>query len=458
MADHSLKLSSIKDLVACWDTVATRYGDIGRQAKERRRRFLDDAVNDGMPNTRHEEWKYTSLRTLLDRSFEIGPKLSPRDPKLLTEISKGVVEHLIPGANPVVFVDGEYINSLPGLSPMDHKSVFVLAEIEKREDASWWDQWLLSLDSSRVFWKLCFGVSTEGVVIKIPSNQPETQLFQVIHLRTGKNNDCASNNRVLIEVGDGSSVRVVEDYVGLDCSTDEVNGPWTNSVTQIRLGARAHCGYYRLVDSPGAFHTGGVSVHLDKSSTLDALSLVVSGRLVRVDVDVTHSARDSECQLNGLTLARGKDHIDHHTSVDHRVGATLTRQLFKGILDDASRLVFNGKIFIRKEAQKTEAYQTCKNLLLSQEAEANAKPQLEIDADDVKASHGAAIGSVDPQELFYLQSRCIDKNTALAVLCRGFADDVILKIKDEQIRNVLLTRVGEWFQQKTTQLLEAKQP
>jgi Fe-S cluster assembly protein SufD len=143
---------------------------------------------------------------------------------------------------------------------------------------------------------------------------------------------------------------------------------------------------------------------------------------------------------------READHVDHHTAVDHRVGQTRTNQLFKGILSDSARLVFNGKIFIRKQAQKSEAYQTCKNLLLSENAEANAKPQLEIDADDVKASHGAAIGTVNPQELFYLQSRCIEKSKAMAILCRGFADDVMFRLKDNQIREALAARVGRWFE------------
>jgi Fe-S cluster assembly protein SufD len=140
--------------------------------------------------------------------------------------------------------------------------------------------------------------------------------------------------------------------------------------------------------------------------------------------------------------------VDHHTSVDHQVGHCRTHQLYKGILNDESRAVFNGKIFIRKDAQKTEAYQTSKNLLLSKAAEVDAKPQLEIDADDVKASHGAAIGSVDPLELFYLQSRCIGRAEAMAMLCRGFADDVVMRLKDDGAKRLLNARVADWFAQE----------
>lgn len=448
VASSSTKFSSIECLAAAWASLEMVAPSMGRQAKERRRRFIDDAILHGIPSTRHEDWKFTSLRPLVERGFDLA---APRATVSLSgqEVLSAIKESLIPNALPIVFFDGQLITNLPGASLAEMKFAKEFSQAEKTEDAQWWDRWLPNLDSAKIFWKICLGLSNDGLVISIPKNQSDLQLLHIFHLSSGQYGETAVNNRILIDVDEGSSVRVVEEFLPLSTS-ESPHASWTNVLTQIRLATASHCGYYRVVNAPGAFHTGGVSVHLDRGSHLDAMSLVMAGRLVRVDFDVQHTATDSECNLNGLALMREADHVDHHTAVDHRVGQTRTNQFFKGILSDSARLVFNGKIFIRKQAQKSEAYQTCKNLLLSENAEANAKPQLEIDADDVKASHGAAIGTVNPQELFYLQSRCIEKSKAMAILCRGFADDVMFRLKDNQIREALAARVGRWFEGQTS--------
>ena len=444
LSSSSTKFSSIESLSLAWSALDAAMPSMARQAKERRRRFIDDALRCGIPNTRQEEWKYTSLRPLVERGFDLaGP--AAKNTFSGDDILGMIKERLIPGALPIVFLDGQLIHNLPGANLSEFNFLKKLSDAEQGEDAAWWDQWLPVMDSAKLFSKICLGLSKDGLVVTVPKSNPDQRLLHILHLTTGQNVDVASLNRVLLDVGDGAAVRVIEEFFALPGSA-EVQSSWSNVLTQIRVGASASCGYYRVVDSPGAFHTGAVSVHLDKGSRLDSISLVMAGKLVRVDLDVQHTATESECNLNGLTLAHNADHVDHHTSVDHCVGHTRTNQLFKGILADSSRLVFNGKIFIRKQSQKSEAYQTCKNLLLSENAEANAKPQLEIEADDVKASHGAAIGSVNPDELFYLQSRCIDKNKAVAILCRGFADDVMFRLQDEQVRKALARYVGQWFE------------
>lgn len=439
--------SSIEALAAAWPTLEGALGTLGRQAKERRRRHIDDALSCGIPNTRQEEWKYTSLRPLLDSSFglvkPVQNSVLPND-----ELSRFLQSRLATGGLPLVFVDGQLIHKLPGFSPEDSRLVKSLEDIERTEDPSWWDRWLPALDSSRIFWKICFGFSTNGLVLKIPKNHSEQRPFHVIHIHTGQNTSTAAHCRILLDVEDGASVRVIEEFLTWTDRAEKMQG-WDNSVMQIKLGSAARCGYYRIIDTPGCFHTGGLSVRMDHDSHFDGFSLVTAGRLVRLEADVQHMATGSQCTLNGLTLGNQDTHVDHHTAVDHRVGHTRTNQLFKGILADSARLVFNGKIYIRKQAQKSEAYQTCKNLLLSDMAEANAKPQLEIDADDVKASHGAAIGSINPQELFYLQSRSIGEAEAIAMLCRGFADDVMMRVEDPSIREAMMARVSAWFQRQS---------
>lgn len=417
---------------------------MGRQSIEWRQRILDDALDQGIPSTRHEDWRYTSLRPLADCSFDLFPKRDEGVTKNATTLQK-IKQKLLPGSIPVVFLDGQLVPLFWHDYPQSSKILRPLKEVEQSEDATWWDRWLPAMDSGKIFWKVCVGLSTEGVVINVPRQESSVQTIHVLHIKSGQSPKSFANNRTLINVADGSDVNIVEEFLGgLEQGSDDF-GCWDNTMTQVHVGVKAGCSYYRIVDSKGMFHTGAITARLDQGSRFECASLALGAKLARVDIDVVHTATESECSLYGLSLLSGHDHFDHHTKTDHCVGQTLTNQLFKGVLAEASRLVFNGKIFIRKNSQKAEAYQTCKNLLLSKTAEVNAKPQLEIEADDVKASHGAAIGSIDPEELFYLQSRCIDKAQASAMLCRGFADDVILKIRNPLVRKILGGRVDEWF-------------
>lgn len=423
---------------------------MGRQSLEWRQRVVDDAIAQGLPSTRHEDWRYTSLRSLADYSFDLFPKRDEGVTKNAAILQR-IKQRLIPGSIPVVFLDGQLLPLFWREYPQSTEFVSPLNEVEQSEDATWWDRWLPAMDSGKIFWKVCIGLSTEGVVVNVPRRALDVKTIHVLHIKSGQSPKSFANNRTLINVGDGSDVNIIEEFLGaLDQGPGDV-GCWDNTMTQVRVGIKAGCSYYRIVDAKGMFHTGAVTARLDQGSRFECASLALGAKLARVDIDVVHTATESECSLYGLSLLSGQDHFDHHTKTDHAVGQTLTNQLFKGVLADASRLVFNGKIFIRKNSQKAEAYQTCKNLLLSKTAEVNAKPQLEIEADDVKASHGAAIGSIDPEELFYLQSRCIDKAQASAMLCRGFADDVILKIGNPVFRKFLGERVDEWFSRLSQQ-------
>lgn len=429
---------------------------VGRQAAERRRRFLDDALSFGVPNTRHEEWKYTSLRPLLESGFQLAATAGQTS-EVSTELVGMVKARLIEGAVPVVFIDGQLIVDLPGAEISNISFIKTLRDAESDYDSSWWDKWSPQLDSSKIFWRMALALANSGVLIDVPSGHHSECSFHVMHVSTGIRRGEAFNSRLLINVGEESSVQVVEEFLQLRTSA-ELTASWDNALTQIHLAPRAHCSFYRVVATEGGFHTGGVTARLDKSSRLDSMSLVTGSKLARIDIDVLHSAQQSECNLNGLVLLNKRDHVDHHTAVNHAVGYTRTNQLFKGVLTDSARSVFNGKIFIRKDAQQSQAYQTCKTLLLSDQAEANAKPQLEIDADDVKASHGAAIGSLNPDEIFYLQSRCIGRAEATAILSRGFADDVIFKVESEAARIWLESLVDRWFAAQVIAQNEAKNP
>jgi Fe-S cluster assembly protein SufD len=434
--------STVQSIEQAWDQRRRSQTDEPRQVTERRERSVRKILTDGLPTTRHEEWKYTSLRPLLEKGFVLNGsvKSSAVNPDVDRLVqSKKQADSLV-----VVFIDGCLDLALSDKSALAAIGYKTLSQAESEYDSDWWDGWQSAPGMTGLFAAMNAGFARNGAVFKIKKNQIVDKPLHILHVATPESSSEVSATRLVFALEDGAKLRVVEEFIAIGSTTSG----WSNGLTQFKLGALADCGYYRIVSAPDLFHTGSVSAVLDRGSCFETFSLLAGGRLARVNVDVKYTAPDAECIINGLYLTRHNEHVDHHTSVDHQVGHCRTHQLYKGILNDESRAVFNGKIFIRKDAQKTEAYQTSKNLLLSKAAEVDAKPQLEIDADDVKASHGAAIGSVDPLELFYLQSRCIGRAEAMAMLCRGFADDVVMRLKDDGAKRLLNARVADWFAQE----------
>ena len=433
--------STLESIEQAWEKRRGTLQETRRQTIERRERILRSAIAKGIPTTRSEDWKYTSLRPLIEQKFDLIGALAAEKTHLDAETVEQLKARLAPNAIPVVFVDGRLDLSWPGSEALDPDFFRSLSSAELEEDSSWWDSWQSSCGMDGLFAGLNAGLAHEGVVIGLNRRQVLARPIHILHVATKHNRLAARVNRVLISVPECAKLRVYEEFIAVD---QEV-GEWSNVLTQFKLGPLADCGYYRIIASPGSYHTGSVTASLEKGSRLETFSLTAGSRFARINMDIQYNAPDAECILNGLYLACRNEHVDHHTAVEHRVGNCRTHQFYKGIMADQSRAVFNGKIFIRKDAQGTEAYQTNKNLLLSTEAEVDTKPQLEIDADDVKASHGAAIGSIDPLELFYLQSRCIGRAEAMAMLCRGFANDAVLRLGDDVAKNLLGQRVGEWF-------------
>jgi len=234
----------------------------------------------------------------------------------------------------------------------------------------------------------------------------------------------------LIVAGSGSQAQIIESYIGL---SDSVY--FTNAVTEIVAGENAVVEYYKLQDeSEQAFHIGVLQVHQDRNSNFTSHTITLGGGLVRNDLNAVLNGSGIECSLNGLYVTSGRQHVDNHTVIDHCKPHGTSRELYKGILGGKSSAVFNGSIVVRKDAQKTDARQSNKNLLLSEGATINSKPQLEINADDVKCTHGTSIGHLDEDSVFYLRSRGVGPDEARTILTYGFADDVLNRMKLDAIR------------------------
>jgi Fe-S cluster assembly protein SufD len=253
------------------------------------------------------------------------------------------------------------------------------------------------------------------------------------------------NARSLIVAGDRSQARIVENYVG-------AGSYFTNGVTEVVAGENAVVDHYKVQhESEQAYHIAGMFVHAARSATFSSHSFSLGGRLVRNDVVTVLDGEGAECTLNGLYLADGERLVDNHTTIDHAKPHCPSHEVYKGILGGKARAVFNGKIIVRPDAQKTDAKQTNRALLLSDGASINTKPQLEIFADDVKCTHGAAIGQIDEDALFYLRARGLTYFEARDLLIHAFAGQIIDGVKIEPLRRAL---EGDLYAQLARDLAE----
>ncbi len=377
----------------------------------------------GFPKSDEEEWHYTSLEPFSGQTFTIAetPEKIPEDLPLLYPLE----------TPNLVFVNGNYSSSSVGNLPIE---IMPLQDaIEQKPD--------LVRESlgrpAQPFVSLNTAFLKAGVFVRIP---PKVRLEKPIHLvfySETHNGAIVSHPRNLILLGEASEATVIESY----CGTGRY---WTNAVSTIVLQDQATFHHAKLErEGPESFHLQTIQTRLGRGSRFTSHSISLGGRLVRNDLHCLIEEEGGECTLNGLYLKDGHGHVDNQTTIDHRKPHGTSYELYKGIMDGNSRGVFNGKIIVRPDAQKTVARQTNKNLLLSEGAEVNTKPLLEIFANDVKCNHGATIGRLDESQLFYLRSRGIEGKEARALLTAAFAQEIIQKIGIPPLRNNLSRFVFE---------------
>ena len=277
----------------------------------------------------------------------------------------------------------------------------------------------------------------DALVLEIEKGAVLAEPIQLVFRSDGAEGPEVQYPRVLILAGERSQASVVQRYAG--------HGRYfTNAVTEIALGEGALLEHYVLQqESQAACHVHTLAVRQARASHFTSHNLAFGGALARTDLSVLLDAEGAECTLNGLFVGRGEQHIDNHTTIDHAKPRCVSRELYKGVLDDAARGVFHGKVIVRQDAQKTDAVQTNKNLLLSRRALVNSTPALEILADDVKCKHGSTTGQLDAEALFYLRSRGIGEDAARALLTRAFASDVADRIRIPSVRAEVEQEFGE---------------
>jgi Fe-S cluster assembly protein SufD len=357
----------------------------------------------GFPNERNEDWKFTSVASLVRTSFQLPPGDTGSTPR------------------PASLPDGVLVMSLAEALAKHPE----LVEPHLGQFADFRNHAFAALNTA--FW-------ASGTFVYVPPGkvveEPITLNYQVSP--PDGNGPYLWYRRSLVVLGRGSQATVIESFTGEDVSSA------SNALTEVSLADGARLDHYKAQEeSPHAFHIASTHAVLGRDSNFSTHYVGLGGAWVRNEVRVRFDAENGEATVNGLYLASDNQHVDNHTVIDHARPHCASHELYKGILDGKARGVFNGKIFVRPQAQKTDAKQTNQTLLLSDDATINTKPQLEIFADDVKCTHGATVGQLDAQQLFYLRSRGIDLEQARALLTFAFANDIVGRIKVPALRDRL---------------------
>ena len=383
----------------------------------------------GLPAIKHEEWKYSRIRNVFNDKMILNGSTSLN--------ADNVKSHLLEGnlsKNAIVFINGVYNESLSSITePENHLVVKSLSVAAEDEDAAFVKA---NLGHSQNYHRdginaLNAAFAAGGVYIKVKKGKRIEHPVVVYHLTDTSSGFAFAQPRVLVNVEAAAEVVLLETYTKL--GNDE---SLTNEVFEICASQDAIVHYIKIQnEGKDANHAGTTHIRQLEKCVTHAVTLTLSGKLVRNNLNMVMEAANSESHMYGLYLLNGETLADNHTIVDNQQPNCLSNELYKGIMDEKSTGVFNGKIFVRQDAQKTNAYQSNKNILISENASANTKPQLEIFADDVKCSHGCTIGKLDQDAMFYLKARGISEQTARALLLHAFAIDILDQIKNEEIRN-----------------------
>lgn len=395
----------------------------------RREQALERFEQRGFPTTRDEAWRHTSVAEVARTDYRPSDG-ARRGEAVSTSLQRLAFAGAFKGSE-IVLVNGRFVEELSSFFDVRGVEVVSLAAALAKGGARLEaDLGRIATDPEHPFVALNGALFEDGVAVFVGPGVHVDKPIHVLHLSTGGPAPSFSHPRTLIAVGRGSECTIVESYGG---PNDDVY--LTNAVTEIRIEDGAALDHYTLErQSLAASHFATLSVVQGKDARFSNHTLTVGGRLVRNDVGVLLDAPGAEAQLLGLFIANGRQHHDTHTLIDHARPHGTSREVYKGILNGSARGVFHGRVLVRKDAQKTDAYQTNKNLLLSRDALVNSTPQLEILADDVKCKHGSTTGQLDEGALFYMRSRGISEQAARNLLTYAFASDLVLKIRVAPVR------------------------
>ncbi|MBN1301767.1 MAG: Fe-S cluster assembly protein SufD [Melioribacteraceae bacterium] len=399
----------------------------------------ENAIKDlgklGFPTTKNEEWRYTNISPLLKNNFipaAASREISLHFEDIKNKLFTGFEHHLL------VFINGIFSEELSSVSNIPSGVIVDSFGKLLRNNPEVIEKYIDNFNNVQTaFDALNTAYTTDGLVVIVPDGKVIDKPVQALYLNGDDENNVLISPRNLVIVGKNSHASVVTVY-----EPGAEQKYFTNITTNIFVDENGNLDLYKIQnESEDSYHIEKVDAVQNKQSVFSHYNILFGGGLVRNDINTAMNDEFIETNYYGLYLGNNKQHIDNHTFVDHAMPNCVSNELYKGILDDKAHGVFNGKIMVRKDAQKTNAYQSNKTVLLSKEATIDTKPQLEIFADDVKCSHGATIGHLDDEAYFYIRSRGIPAELAKSILIRAFANDVVEKIKidglKEQINHLI---------------------
>lgn len=425
MNNHSLNIS-----------VADFIGQFQKIEKSFSPQYLElkiDAINNfkqlGFPTTKNEDWKYTNVAGLLKNNFAVPEndlKLTQKDIQQFLPIEDDIII--------LVFENGKYNNQLSKISNLPRGIIIGNLSEYANHEAVKSHLGKIAIHKNESFVSLNTALFSQGAFIFAEKNILCEKAIHLLFINDARNNPTVNYPRNLIVASRGSMLNISESYYSIEA----INPSFCNPVTEIFIDDNANVEYCKNEsENNNDFHIDYTSVFLRKDSKLNIQTITSGGKMVRNNLKIELQQQNGSAYLNGLYVPSGESHIDNHSFVDHASPDCYSNELYKGVIDGKSQGVFNGKIFVRKDAQRTNAYQSNKNILLSDDASMNAKPQLEIYADDVKCSHGATTGQLDEEAMFYLQSRGIGANVARALLTNAFAEEILNKITIPSLKEKL---------------------
>ncbi len=428
------KLNQI--IVDQFDTLESKLNGSKTQAiHQQRKKAIESLKETGLPGNKDEEYKFTRLTSFLEKNFDFNLRNADADiskETIRTSLIKDVEGSVL------VFINDKLTSQYSSIHS-EHKDIQITPlenAIKNGFDHYFGKNEAISTDGF-LAWNTA--LTQDGIHIEVPENKESNKPVSLYFFSDAQSQQVVNKPRVLIELGKNSEVTFIENF-----TTIGNHSSFNNSVVEIIADSATRGTYIKIQnDGDSAIQMSTTQIYQSDNSTFSCHTFTFSGKMVRNNLNFVIDGEGAESNMNGLYLTKGSTHVDNHTTVDHRKPNSVSNELYKGIMDEQSRGVFNGKIFVRQAAQKTNAFQSNNNILLSDDASVNTKPQLEIWADDVKCSHGCTTGQLNLEQIFYLRSRGIDKDSTLTMLLHAFAGDVLDKVLLDELRSNLEQRITE---------------
>ncbi len=425
----------LKDkLVSSFLAFEEEYGGENDDLHNIRNQAIKDFEQLGFPQRKEEAWKYTSLKSVLKHDYSFFPKKNDNIEY------RDIKEYLINDIDTynLVFIDGVYASHLSNTTHDKIDVCLMSSALNKSPYKAVIDNYFNKIAPKNGINSLNTAFTREGAYIHIHKNKMADKPIQIVNFSTGKEAAMFLQPRNLIVVDENSHVQIIERHQSLTESP-----VLTNSVTEIFADRRAIVDYYKIQnDKSGASLIDNTFIEQKSESLCSVHTFSLGGQLTRNNLNFYQKGERIDSTLKGITILEGKQHVDHNTLVHHIEPNCESHQDYKGIFDDNSTGVFNGKVLVEKEAQQTNAYQSNNNVLLNERATINSKPQLEIFADDVKCSHGCTIGQLDEDALYYLRSRGIPKKEAQGLLMYAFANNVLESVKIPELKKRINSQIA----------------